>query len=308
MLTKNIKIILLCSVIIFLTCNCSFAENNTITQYNSTNLNEGNLNNTILTNSVVNNSNGYNNSTKAIVPVNNPKTISQSNILIAAKYVKTYTEKYGKLPNYVTISSYKYSMPEFMYLMSKTINYKYNNIKSSITVKYNIKNPVSPTGNSINKQISKKTYYSLSTAISKYIEKYNTSPKYVSSSFGKIQYQTAIYGFSRILTYSYSYNKLPNYLSLKIKNTNSINKNLPKYTPTTQPSNNLNNTTTVNNTSNNNSTGAIKPTKLSQNSILVASSLLKNYIEANGKLPNYITISSYNYSIPEFLYLISKVI
>lgn len=308
-LMKNIRIILLFSMIVFLTCSFSFAESSTDTQKNTisdqSNLNSANFVNDSGEVSLIANNKESMNKSKEITQtkyktaqITGPKTLSQSKILISAKYVKTYTEKYGKLPDYVTISNYNYSMPEFMYLLSKTINYKYKNIKTDILAKYGIKDPISPTGNSINKKITKKAYYSLATNIFSYIDKYNTAPKYASSSFGKVQYQTAIYGFSRILAYTYSYNSLPSYLSLNIKNTNSINKKMPKYTQTNP---------NIQNNSGNNSEN-VKPTKLSQNSILVASSSIKSYVEKNGKLPNYVTISNYKYSIPEYLYLISKLI
>ncbi|MBZ9570808.1 hypothetical protein KQY27_04505 [Methanobrevibacter sp. TMH8] len=317
MLSRNIKIILLFSAIIFLTSSFSFAENDIGSQNNSendvilssNNINQSdiNLNNsknsTEINKMNINSEKDSQNVIKAMtatVPTKPPKTISQSSILVAAKYVKTYAEKYGKLPNYVKISNYNYSMPEFMYLMSKTINNKYKGITSSITVKYTIKNPTSPVGNSIKKSITKKTYNSLATSISKYISTYNKAPNYVSTSFGKMKYQTIIYGFSKILTYSYSYKRLPSYLSLNIKSTNSINKYLPKYNSSSNPSNNTNNNTTNN--------SVVKPIKLSQSKILSASSLVKSYVESNGKLPNYVTISNYKFSIPEFLYLISKTI
>ena len=54
-----------------------------------------------------------------------PSKLSQSDIINAAHYVDEFFSRHEKLPNYVTISDYKYSIPELMYLLAKTIEYKF---------------------------------------------------------------------------------------------------------------------------------------------------------------------------------------
>lgn len=158
-----------------------------------------------------------------------------------------------KLPNYVTISNEKYSMPEYMHLVSKAISYKYLKSDNTVDIKFNAKNPNKPSGNSIKKDFSKNNYYDIAKRTYLYIEKYNGAPNYITSASGKIQYQTMIYGFSKIGNYIYVNNKLPTFLGLNIKNSHSMNKNIPKYVRTTLNSNSTNsnsgnsNTITTNN-------------------------------------------------------------
>lgn len=163
-----------------------------------------------------------------------PKQLSQKNIIASTVSVNSFISKNGKLPNYVNISGYNFSMPEFMYLLTKTIQSRYKNLNSPITIKYEVKNPSKPTGANINGKISLKYYYDYNLRVAKYILNKNTAPNYVSTPLGKMQYQTAIYSFVKILVWSKSHSyKLPTSLSLTIKKSNNINKNIPKFSRTT---------------------------------------------------------------------------
>jgi transglutaminase-like putative cysteine protease len=134
--------------------------------------------------------------------------------------------KYGKLPNYVKISGYKFSMPEYLYLVSKTIQYKTKNNKSSIAVKYSVSDPQHIRGSSIYGNISFKTFYSYVKEVISYINYYNVAPNYVDTSIGSIQYQTLVFVFSKVL----ARNEFPSKISLKIASANPITKVAPKYT------------------------------------------------------------------------------
>lgn len=167
-----------------------------------------------------------------------PTELTQSQILAASNSVYKHINKYNKLPNYVTIAGYKFSMPEFMYLLSKTIVNKYKKIKSSIVVKYDVKNPTKPTGNTIKAKMNSRHYYKYANNVVNYIVKNNKVPNYVSTSWGRMQYQTAIYSFSKLLQWSYHHgSKLPSSLTVKVSKSHKMNKNIPKYTRTvSQPS------------------------------------------------------------------------
>lgn len=53
-------------------------------------------------------------------------------------------------------------MPEYMYILSKYIHYQYNQKSTSVTIKYNVKNPSNPTGVTIKGSLTKAQYYSYS--------------------------------------------------------------------------------------------------------------------------------------------------
>ena len=265
---------------------------------NSSSSNNNNINNSN------NSSSNSSNVVKTSTSVNNkPTTLSQSSILLASNSIYKYINKNGKLPSYVTISGYKYSMSEFMYILSKTITYKYNKITSSIKVKYNVKNPSKASGNNIKGTISSKTYYSYAKNIVAFIEKNNQAPNFVTSSLGKIQYQTAIFGLNKVLNYIYVKGKLPSSLSFNVKASHSMNKYLPVYNGGSSSSSSSNS-----GSSGSSSIVAGKSTKLSQTAIFQASKNVKNYVLNYGKLPNYVTISGFKFSIPEYTYLVSKAI
>ncbi|MDR2966468.1 MAG: hypothetical protein LBU74_00770 [Methanobacteriaceae archaeon] len=157
-----------------------------------------------------------------------PVKLSQSSIINASKNVDTFISKNGKLPNYVTIDDYKFSMPEFMYLLAKTIQYKYKKSSSQVTIKYDVNNPAKPAGTNIKGKISLKNYYDYTNRVVSFINKYNIAPNFVSVSLGKMQYQTTIHSFIKILG-GMKNNKLANTITLNIKKTSSVNKYLPKY-------------------------------------------------------------------------------
>ncbi len=224
--------------------------------------------------------------------------LSQSQILQASKSINSYINKYNKLPNYITISGTNISMTEYMYLLSVSIYYKYNKKTSQISIKYNVKNPSSPSGATIKGSLTKAQYYAYAKSVINYIKNYNKAPNYVTTKLGKMQYQTAIYMLNKIVYYTAVKGYLPSSVSLSVSKSSSLNKNLPKYERSS--SSNLGSEVTNSTTS--------KPTTISQSLIWAASSSIKNYVSSNGKLPNYVTISGYKYSMPEFLYLLSKAI
>ena len=159
-----------------------------------------------------------------------PKTVSQKGVLKSSKNLKNYVSKNKKLPKYVTVEGYRYSVPEFTYLMTKTVEYQKKKVNSRVTVKYNVKNPTKPSGKTIKSKISLSNYYKYSLKTSNYINKYKKVPNYITTNKGsKIQYQTAVYMFSSILRYDYYYKKLPKSVNIKISSSNKINKYIPNY-------------------------------------------------------------------------------
>lgn len=307
MFSKKLKILLLFTLVLFMGSSFSFAENS-VANSDSVGHNDSNSLSVTPTNSNSGDSSQGIDKVTTAVEISSkskilaageaikPVKLSQASILAASATVNSYVSKNGKLPNSITISGYDYSMPEFLYLLSKTIQNKYKKNSADITVKYSIKDPVSPTGANIKGKIYAKDYYNHAVSIANYIVKNNKAPTYVNTKLGKMQYQTTIYGFAKILAWSKANkNTLPSYLSLNIKKTHSLNKYLPKY-PTSQSA-------TVNN-----SGTTSTPDSLSQSLIWSASKSVKNYVEAYGKLPNYVTISNNNYSMPEFMYLVSRAI
>lgn len=311
MLSKKFKIILLFSIFLFLSINVCFAGNNNESNIHindeNTNLNSNESSYKVKT---ISDSSKNSKNQKLAAGDSPPSSILQSKILASAYSVKNQVIKNKKLPDYVTIDDYKFSMPEYLYLLSKTLKNRYLGSSAKVTIKYNVKNPKNPAGNSLNIKIYKKPYTVLANNVLKYMDKYNYAPNYAIYSSSKIQYQTLIYGFSNVLSYHYTNRKLPNYLSLNIKNSHSLNKNIPSYNrPSIDDGNNESNNSNSNSSNNNSSeNNGVYPVNISQSNILSVSSSLKNYIEEYGKLPAFVSISGKRYSINEYTYLLSKTI
>lgn len=231
-----------------------------------------------------------------------PKQVSQKDILAASKKVKVYTEKNKRLPNYVTIKNQKYSMEEYMYLSSKTLHHQYLNNKKDVKGKYNIKSPSKPSGSKVSGTLTKKQFTIYGIRAYKYMDKNNVAPNSVSTKIGKVQFQTFVYGNSRILAWSANNGgKLPKTLSLSIAAGNSINKYMPKYNYGSSGSG----------SSGSGSVGTTPPSSgksVSMSSIFEASNRVKVYIEKNNVIPKTVNIGSDSYSVNDFLYLLSKAI
>lgn len=226
-----------------------------------------------------------------------PKTLTQNQILAASKTVNSYLKKYGKLPNYVTIGGYKFSMNEYAYMLSKTIYYKYNKKTTKITIKYDINNPSKPAGVNIYGKLTKAQYYTYSKNLFAYMDKYKKAPNYSTTKLGKIQYQTAVYALNKVVYYAATHKgTLPSTLSLNVKKTNKINKNLPKYTrpdytPVTPPASGGNSDSSSN--------------TVSLSDIKDAASRVNAYVNQNDVLPKYVEIGGKQYTMPKFLYLLT---
>jgi len=167
-----------------------------------------------------------------------------------------------------------------------------------VQVKYDVKDPENPHGNSIDIKITKKNYYNLAKKVVKFINTYNVAPNYAMSSSKKIQYQTLVYGVSSILSYRYHNKALPNYLSLNFKSSSSLNNHIPDNTRSNlHPSGSHDERNII-------STYDTVPL----DSIFSASSSVKSYIETYGKLPNDVTINKKRYSMPEYLHSLTQAI
>ena len=152
--------------------------------------------------------------------------------------VRNYIENNGRLPNYVSINTQigtlNVPMPDFLYLMAHTIQDQYeNSSNTSVRAYFFNVNPTNPSGDSINADITKSQYYSIAYQTVAHISISTSTPNYIDSSYGKIQYQTLIYMFSRIMYWMHvnnsSFNNagLPNYVTINVPSTHSMNQYIP---------------------------------------------------------------------------------
>jgi hypothetical protein len=157
---------------------------------------------------------------KIITPVKNTTTSTTTNsytvadIKNAATKVKAYIEKNNCLPNYVQMGTRQVTMPEFLRLLTAGLLKVSSGSSGTIAIKSALP-PVKPIADLKNGNINKSEYLVMAGKIISFIDSNGKAPNYATSTLGKIQYESLVYMYSRIMNY-YGTNKvLSNYVSMK---------------------------------------------------------------------------------------------
>jgi len=153
---------------------------------------------------------------------NTTSAISLADIKDAASRVNAFVNQNDILPNNVDIGGTKYTMPRFLYLLSVAIT-NMNSGSSAGVVPIAVANPSSPMGDSINGQMSKANYVSLAKNVTNYLIKNKKAPNFANSPLKRIQYQTLISEFSKIVEYNLVNKTLPNSVTINVKSNAPIN-------------------------------------------------------------------------------------
>jgi transglutaminase-like putative cysteine protease len=170
-------------------------------------------------NSVNTSSNTVNNSTqKQEAAAGETKTAVTTNFTVsqindAAARVKSYIEKNHKLPNYVTIGTTQVQMPDFLKLLTAGLLQINSGKTTSVTLK-TVGTPAKPSESIKSGSITKASYLDLAKRVNAYIDSNGKLPNYATSTLGKINYQSMIYMFSKILSFQKTNNRLPSYVTV----------------------------------------------------------------------------------------------
>ena len=142
------------------------------------------------------------------------KNFTVSQITDAAARVKAYIETNHKLPNYVTIGTTQVQMPEFLKLLTADLLQLNNGTTTSITLK-DINGAVKPSESVKSGNLTKANYLDLAKRVNAFINSNGALPNYATSSLGKLNYQSLIYTFSKVLAFYKTDNRLPSYVTVK---------------------------------------------------------------------------------------------
>ena len=152
--------------------------------------------------------------------VNDNSKNSVANILVAATKVRNYVNSYKRLPETVTVGSYKISIEEFSYLMSESIVGLNKGSISSVSTLEGIQD-VESGGDSMNAKIYKEQYVDLANRAMTYIQNNKVPARYAAaysssnSKIGNAGFDLYTYCFAKILVF-YDANKyLPNYCTFE---------------------------------------------------------------------------------------------
>jgi len=141
-------------------------------------------------------------------------TISIKSIVSAASTLKSYYANHKKLPASITAGGVKFTVPEFLYLMSEAIYHIGNSKTKTITYMHGISAPSTPTGDSIHGDLQKADYINVAKNTANFIRINKRAPNFATSSIGKIAYDKLVDAESRILAFYKSNKRLPNYSTI----------------------------------------------------------------------------------------------
>jgi transglutaminase-like putative cysteine protease len=163
-------------------------------------------------------------STTSTTAVSTTTTFTSSQINDAASRVKTFVDSNKRLPSYVTINNVQVSMPQFLQLLTSNLLNINNGLSTTVTLNTVI-SPQSTAESITSGNLYKSEYISIAESIQSTIKSTGTAPGYVSSSLGKISYESLIYTFTKILSYQKINNRLPNYVAISAWSGSSSNSN-----------------------------------------------------------------------------------
>ncbi|HHV75545.1 MAG TPA: transglutaminase, partial [Thermoanaerobacterium sp.] len=131
----------------------------------------------------------------------------------ASKSVKSYYERYGKLPTSITIVGQKYTMAQLLYLLAKaTVNINAGNL-NPIMPKI-VAAPISSSGSYRHGRLYKSSYVQVANNILNYMNSYGRAPNYATTTLGKIPFTRLVYIYSKIITYYGTYKRLPMHVTI----------------------------------------------------------------------------------------------
>lgn len=219
----------------------------------------------------------------AATSTTNTSKVTISQLTSAASSVNSFYKTNKRLPNYVTISGKQVTMPQFLYLMASGTSQLSSGSTASVTFK-NVNVP-STSSETVKKGNIKKTeYVSLSKTLKKNVDTNGKLPSYLTTSKGKMKFESTVDTYSRVLSFYKTNKRLPTYVAV---------------TPWTGKTYTIPEGGTGGGTSSEVIT--VTPTQLSQ-----AAASLKIYVETRNKMPTMVTVAGKNVKISQFLQLLGQ--
>ena len=142
-----------------------------------------------------------------VTPGGDGDHISISSIVKGASYVASYYAENLNYPDYVVVTEGKYTIPQFLYLMSKAI-VQINAGDYNLVTLVSMEDP-SSSGDTMDGDLTKDQYIDVFNRVANFIINNGIVPAYASSSLGNIPYVELVDASSRILDYYASNSQLP---------------------------------------------------------------------------------------------------
>ena len=142
-----------------------------------------------------------------ITPGGDGSHISIQSIVDGASYVASYYAENLDYPDYVSVTEGKYTIPQFLYLMSKAI-VQINSGDFNLVTLVDMEDP-SSSSDAVDGDLSKDQYIDVFNRVANFIINNGVVPAYASSSLGNIPYVELVDSASRVLDYYDSNGNLP---------------------------------------------------------------------------------------------------
>ena len=197
---------------------------------------------------------------------------SISDIVAAAYNLNNTIKSTGSIPTSVSVGGATYSTAQFLYMMTKAVEY-INSGKTSEILPISVDVAENPESTAKSGQLTMDEYLDLASRVSSFISSNKLAPNYASSSLGNIKYQSLVDTFARIVAFYKVYSRLPDYVTINVE-----------------------------------AKSAVVSKTISIKNVITGATNLKNYIEKNKALPSTVTAGGTTFSLPEFLYLMSQAI
>lgn len=152
----------------------------------------------------------------------------------AASAMDKYYKKNKKLPQNVYINKNKMTMYQYYYLVVTRTSQLASGNKKAITIKKTVKAPSTTSDTLKNGKINKKEYVNMAKNVKKFTDKNNRLPNYVTSTRGKLKFESAVVNYNRILVFYKNNKRLPTYVTAT-RYTGKAYKAEGTNTPTTTP-------------------------------------------------------------------------
>ncbi|QUH24152.1 succinylglutamate desuccinylase/aspartoacylase family protein [Methanobacterium alkalithermotolerans] len=238
-----------------------------------------------------------------LVSTGNSYSVAQ--IEDAATRVRNFIQVNKVLPNYVTINKKQVSMPDFLHILSTT-TINLGQSKNTPLTQYTVTAPTYSPEQINSGNIQKAEYLQLAQTIKNHIETTTKAPPSITSSRGTISYESTIYMFSRIIAFHGTQKTLPNFATINNWNGQKLPQNPPAQpnpTPEPQPPVQPNPTPEPQPPVQ----GHLTPTGSSYTVAQIENAALRvrNFIQNNRVLPNFVTINNRQVKMPDFLHMLT---
>ncbi|CEL24640.1 hypothetical protein [Methanobacterium formicicum] len=200
----------------------------------------------------------------------NKKTITTQDITQTAIEVKNFLEYHKYLPDYITINGIVVNQATFLQLLTQT-TIKINNQDTTPLTLQNIKQPTTSTETTTPGTLTQNEYIQLAENIQTFITNNGQAPATITSSLGNMKFESALYLYCRVLNNYKDNGVLPQLVTVRPWSASNI---------------------------------PIRDEFFTIQQITKTAIEVKNFLEGNKYLPEYITVNGVVMNQSQFIYLL----